>query len=104
MAQRRTANLVEQKPNGLMAVNPGAWLSTMAECQREMLEFMASRLEKDGETIREAVSCRNIGDALAVQSRWIDEALHDYSNEATRLIGIYSRATEDVVRNATPRE
>jgi hypothetical protein len=66
----------------------------MAACQREMLEFMSHRLEKDGETMREAIACRNVGDALAVQTRWIDETLRDYSNEATRLLTIYTGGAE----------
>jgi hypothetical protein len=94
MAQQRSSHLMEREPSGLAPLAPAAWLSTIAACQREMLEFMSHRLEKDGETMREAITCRNLGDALAVQTRWIDETLRDYSNEATRLLEIYTGAGE----------
>lgn len=103
MAQQRTKNVTEREPNGLVSIAPAAWWSTMAACQREMLEFMSHRLEKDGETVREAVACRNVGDALAVQTRWIDEALRDYSSEASRLLALYTSAAEGTAENASRR-
>ena len=34
------------------------WFAASAECQREMMGFMSMRLEKDGETAREMLDCR----------------------------------------------
>lgn len=98
MAQSKSTGLIEREPSSSMLIASDAWWSTVAECQREMLEFISNRFEKDGEALREAMTCRSLGDALAVQSRWIDETLKDYSTEAGRLLSIYSKAAE----NAAP--
>ena len=68
------------------------WFAASAECQREMMGFMSMRLEKDGETAREMLSCKNPADATAVQSRWIEETLRDYSSEMTKLMTLCNRA------------
>jgi len=68
------------------------WFAASAECQREMMGFMSMRLEKDGETAREMLSCKNPADATAIQSRWIEETLRDYSSEMTKLMTLCNRA------------
>jgi hypothetical protein len=88
------SNRMIHAPDGLAFTTPAAWFSTMAACQREVLEFMSRRLERDGEAMREAIACRNIGDALAVQTRWLDETLRDYSDEATRLLALSVQGSE----------
>jgi Phasin protein len=68
------------------------WFAASAECQREMMGFMSMRLEKDGETAREMLGCKNPADATAIQSRWIEETLRDYSSEMTKLMTLCNRA------------
>ena len=57
-----------------------------------MMGFMSMRLEKDGETAREMLGCRNLADATAVQSRWLEETLRDYNSEMTKLMTLYTRS------------
>jgi Phasin protein len=73
---------------------PGAetLLATLANSQREMLDFASMRLEKDGDAIREVTACRNWTDALTVQSRWSQEMLRDYTAETTKLLALYTNA------------
>jgi hypothetical protein len=58
-----------------------------------MLDFIVMRLEKDGELIRDLAGCRNWPDALAVQSRWVQEMMRDYMEEAPKLLA-FSITTE----------
>jgi hypothetical protein len=66
-----------------------AW-SVIGDCQREIAEFMAVRMEKDSEVFREAFTCKTLNEALALQSRWVEDTMQDYSNETTKMLTIYT--------------
>ncbi|MBB4015808.1 hypothetical protein GGR16_000814 [Chelatococcus caeni] len=66
------------------------WFTTAAEWQREMLGFMSMRLEKDGRAMREMMTCRDVGDVSAVQSKWLEETLRDYNAEMGKLMALYT--------------
>ncbi|MEE1609800.1 phasin family protein [Microvirga sp. CF3016] len=68
------------------------WLAAATECQREMMSFVSMRLEKDAETTREMVGCKNLADVTAIQSRWMEETLRDYNSEMGKLMTIYTRS------------
>jgi Phasin protein len=67
-----------------------AALSAMVASQQELMDFVQMRLEKDGETIRETLGCKNWADMLRVQLRWAQETLQDYSAETANLLAIYT--------------
>lgn len=68
------------------------WMAVNRECQREMMDFVSKRLAKDSDTMREILATRNLADAAAAQSRWVEETLRDYSAQMTRLMAIYTKA------------
>ncbi len=68
------------------------WIATSTECHREMVGSVSMRLEKDSETFREIMSCRNLADMTAIQSRWMEETLRDYNSEMTKLMTIYTKS------------
>ncbi|PVE23551.1 hypothetical protein DC522_15520 [Microvirga sp. KLBC 81] len=68
------------------------WFAAATECQREMMSFVSMRLEKDAETTREMMGCKNLADVTAIQSRWIEETLRDYNSEVTKLMAIYTKS------------
>jgi hypothetical protein len=67
------------------------WFSTASECQREMAHFISNRLEKDSDTMREMIGCRNPADAMEIHMRWIQEWVQDYGAEMTRILAITTR-------------
>jgi hypothetical protein len=71
--ERAVTNLRESIPGSSLRVGPEIMLTAMAESQRELFQFIKMRLEKDGDTAREVIGCRNWTDAFAVQSRWAQE-------------------------------
>lgn len=71
-----------------------AWVSAGSECQREMIDFMAKRLEKDGETVREMMGCKTLGDMAAIQSRWFEQTLRDYDAEMIKLMSICTKSAD----------
>jgi Phasin protein len=85
-----TSNLGSRENGFLVAPGAEAMLSTVAEGQREMLSFVAMRLEKDSDFIREATACRSWPDILAIQSRFVQEMFRDYSTEATKMLALCS--------------
>ena len=58
------------------------WFAAAAECQREMM------------------GCKNPADVAAIQSRWVEETLRDYSDEMTKLMTI---CTKSVNGGAVPK-
>jgi len=70
------------------------WFAAATECQREMMSFVSMRLEKDAETAREMMDCRNVADVTAIQSRWMEETLRDYNSEVGKLMTICTKSMD----------
>jgi hypothetical protein len=68
------------------------WFAAATECQREMMSFVSMRLEKDAESTREMMACKNLADVTAIQSRWMEETLRDYNSEIGKLMTIYTKS------------
>ena len=90
--------------DGLQQITHGleAWWSVAGACQREILEFVSRRLEKDGVTIRQVMTAKDWPDRLTVQSQWLEDTMRDYSEEATKVIAICGRLS-DPERHAARR-
>lgn len=89
-SEKLTSSLGAREAEFLVTRGAETIFSAIAEGQRELLSFMAMRLEKDGDFIRQATACQNWPDVLAVQSRWVQEMLGDYTGEATKMLAICS--------------
>jgi hypothetical protein len=37
-------------------------------------------------------ACKNLADVAAIQSRWVEETLRDYNNEASKLMTICTKS------------
>ncbi|MBM6595267.1 phasin family protein [Microvirga sp. BT291] len=72
------------------------WFATASEYQREMMGFVSMRLEKDADTTREILGCRSLADVTAIQSRWMEETMHDYNSEVDKLMSLCTRSAEPV--------
>jgi hypothetical protein len=91
-------NLRDYMPNQNMAAGAETFAATMDESRREIMGFIAKRLEKDSEAVREAIDCANWGDAMQVQSRWAREMIEDYGAEMGRLLAMFNP------KQASPRD
>jgi Phasin protein len=76
----------------LMLPGAEAFFAAMAASQREMLDFVSRRAEKNGEVLRELTACQNWTDALSVQSRWMQEMMQDCTAETTKLLALSTTA------------
>jgi hypothetical protein len=79
--------------------SPETLLTTLAEGQREWLEFVAVRLEKDGQRIRDTLTCKRWQDVMAVNARWTGEMMRDYQTEAAKILTNYTKHGADAVQN-----
>jgi hypothetical protein len=70
----------------------GDWFTVAGEFQRELLDFVSRRLERDGRTMREAVSKRDWAEAWTVQTQWVEDMWRDYLDEAATIFDICTRA------------
>ncbi len=70
------------------------WFAAASECQREMMSFVSMRLEKDAETTREMMGCKNPADMTAIQSRWVEDTVRDYNAEMSKLMTILTKSVD----------
>jgi hypothetical protein len=94
---RRSADafVVSGESRRALANAAETWFAAAAECQREMMGFLSMRLGKDGATAREMMGCKNPADVTAIQSRWVEETMRDYSSEMTKLMALCTKAMSD---------
>jgi len=79
------------------------WWSTVVECQQELGKFVSDRWAKNGEAMRQTLSCRKWTEALDVQGKWAGEALRDYNAEMSKLSGLYAKSSASAVREERHR-
>jgi hypothetical protein len=65
-------------------------IPAVAEAQREVMNFVAMRLEKDSDTARELAACANMADVAQIQFRWAQDLIRDYGTEMTKMVALYS--------------
>jgi len=97
--QAKADDVAPAMKTGLMAVNPvstKAWLEIMSESTR----FVMDRLQQDLDTQKAMLACNGPAELLQVQSEFFKVAMEQYTDEATRLYGMMSNATEDTIRDA----
>jgi hypothetical protein len=97
-SDERVTNLRAGPDTKALMTGVETWWSTMAECQQELGRFVADRLAKDGEAMRQALSCRDWSVALDIQARWLEETLRDYNAEMSKLAGLYAKSASSTVR------
>ena len=73
------------------SVRLDGWVAGVGALQREMLDFVAGRLEKDSHAIREAMASGSVGDALSIQQEWLAETVRDYLTESTMVVTLLTR-------------
>jgi hypothetical protein len=61
-----------------------------AETQREIMNFVSKRLEKDSEAFRDFGQCATMADAMQVQFRWAQETIRDYGTEMSKLVEMWA--------------
>ena len=73
----------------MAAFNPAAakvWQDIMTESVR----FMTERLQKDMETQKAMLSCKSPAELLQLQTEFFQDAMKDYTDEATRMLTLMS--------------
>jgi hypothetical protein len=64
------------------------FLPVITEARHEMMDFMAMRLEKDSDTLREFARCASWAEASQIHLRWAQDMIRDYGAEMTKMVAI----------------
>jgi hypothetical protein len=67
------------------------WAAVSSECQRELMDFIQMRLEKDRAAAQNAMTSRNPFDTIGTQMQWVADMLNDYSQEFRKMAAIYTK-------------
>lgn len=73
----------------------------VSEMQREMLGFMATRLRKDSDALREMVAHHDLNHASSIHSRWLAETVHDYLAESEKMVSMMTGPASKFMLAAT---
>jgi len=63
-------------------------LTRMVEMNREMLDFVGRRLERDRETSRRMAKCQSLSEAGDLYSDFVQGMMRDYTEEMGALAGL----------------
>jgi hypothetical protein len=67
-----------------------AVLEGMARVQKEVVDFVSTRIRQDMETQKELLRCRNFDELREVQTRFLKTAMDQYAAESKRLMQLGS--------------
>ena len=82
----------------MMAVNPvfaKAWMDLVSEGAR----FLTDRLQTDLETQKALMACKTPADLMQVQAEFLNTAMQQYADEATRVINMTLKASKDMAED-----
>jgi Phasin protein len=68
--------------------------------QEEVLRFASARIQRDSELGQALAKSRNWQDAAKLQQEWASSAVHDYTEETTRLLEIAVGAGSKITRTS----
>jgi hypothetical protein len=74
--------------NALMLDGTPPWVSVLSEYNGELFDFMSRRFAKDARTLGDFHECRSWRDVSELQVKWFQDAVKDYSDEATKLMAV----------------
>ncbi|APX12523.1 phasin family protein [Tateyamaria omphalii] len=82
------------------AFNPTAaqaWMEITTECTR----FAMERMQKDLAAQRAMMACTSPTELMAMQSTYCREAAQDYTDQATRMVEMMTKATAKATEGVT---
>ena len=82
----------------MMVVNPvaaKAWMDFMSESA----QFVVDRLQQDLDTQKAMLECKSPDELIRIQTEFVIKAMAQYSEEATRMAKMISKATRDVIED-----
>lgn len=84
-------NKVPERNEQQLAEGVETWFSGVGELQRELAVFVAGRLQRDSEAIRETIASADFTEAVAAQTRWFNQTVADYGSEAAKVVELMAR-------------
>ena len=82
-------NAMADAMNSFPLMNPQVWQEIMSESAA----FMTERLQKDLETQQAMLTCKSPVELINLQSDFVQKALTDYTEEATRMYKLLTRTS-----------
>ena len=70
------------------------WVKRMMEANAEITHFVQHRLAKDREATTELSRCKSPPDTALVYARFVETAMREYSEEMTKLAGLYAEQAQ----------
>jgi hypothetical protein len=89
-AQDTTSEPFSFRGNQALLTGLTTWAASSSEYQRELMNFIQIRLEKDRAALQTAISSKNPLETAGTQMRWAAEMLTDYNQELLKMAAIYS--------------
>ncbi|WP_212523445.1 phasin family protein [Actibacterium sp. MT2.3-13A] len=85
---------------GRMTAFNGAVAEAMGRYGQEFVGFVQDRLEEDARTQQELLACRDLTQLAEIQSRFLERAMQQYTDETGKLVDLGREMFDQAVRQA----
>ncbi len=74
-----------------------AYFNGATKINQEMINFVNARMKKDMETAHMIVTCKTSSDLFHAQANFLEEAVKDYADEASRIFHLAAEITSETL-------
>lgn len=74
-----------------------AYFNGATRLNQHMIDFVNARVKKDMETARALVTSKNSSDIFHAQSRFLEDAVRDYADEASKVFHLAAEITRETL-------
>lgn len=74
-----------------------AYFNGATRLNQHMIDFVNARVKKDMETAHALVTCKNSSDVFHAQSRFLEDAVRDYADEASKVFTLAAEITRETL-------
>ena len=74
-----------------------AYFNGATRLNQHMIDFVNARVKKDMETAHALVTCKNSSDLFHAQSRFLEDAVRDYADEASKVFTLAAEITRETL-------
>lgn len=74
-----------------------AYFNGATRLNQHMVDFVNARVKKDMETAHAIVTCKNSSDLFHAQSRFLEDAVKDYADEASKVFTLAAEITRETL-------
>ena len=70
---------------------------TMSDWKNEVSQFLSHRAGRNSEAVGRMTKCQSLPEVFAIQTKWVQDAVDDYTKEMSKLMETNSKVFGDLM-------